>query len=95
MGTKSRSFAPLPRDVSLEDLVPKDHSYRRLEATLDLSFVRDLVAPLYRTAAAAAGWFARNYDPQNVGDWAAYTLLCGSPQSGRMEQFADQVPESM
>ncbi len=47
MGTKTRSFAPLPRDVSLEELVPDDHFYRRLEATLDLSFVRDLVGPLY------------------------------------------------
>ena len=47
MGTKRRSFAPLPRDVLLEDLVPKDHFYRCLERTLDLSFVRDLAAPLY------------------------------------------------
>jgi len=47
MGTKSRSFAPLPRDVSLDDLVSRDHFYRRLERTLDLSFVRELVAPLY------------------------------------------------
>jgi hypothetical protein len=43
MGTKIRNFAPLPREVSLEDLVPKDNFYRRLEATLNLSFVRDLV----------------------------------------------------
>jgi len=47
MGKKVRSFAPLPRDVTLEDLVPRDHFYRRLEAVLDLSFVRDLVEPLY------------------------------------------------
>jgi transposase len=47
MGTKIRSFAPLPKDVSLEDLVPEDHFYRRLEATLDLTFVREFVAPLY------------------------------------------------
>lgn len=47
MGTKIRSFAPLPRDLSLEELVPDDHFYRRLEATLDLSFVRELVGPLY------------------------------------------------
>jgi transposase len=47
MGTKIRSFTPLPRDLSLEDLVPDDHFYRRLQATLDLSFVRELVAPLY------------------------------------------------
>src|SRR5215210_8961055 len=47
MGTKIRSFSPLPHDLSLEDLVPRDHFYRRLEARLDLSFVRELVAPLY------------------------------------------------
>ena len=47
MGTKIRSFAPLPDDLSLENLVPEDHFYRRLQAQLDLSFVRDLVAPLY------------------------------------------------
>jgi len=47
MGTKIRSFAPLPRNISLEELVPKDNFYRRLEERLDLSFVRDLVEPLY------------------------------------------------
>jgi transposase len=47
MGTKIRNFSPLPRAVSLEDLVPEDHLYRRLEAVLDLSFVRELVGPLY------------------------------------------------
>jgi transposase len=47
MGTKIRSFAPLPHDLSLEDLVPEDHFYRRLEARVDLSFVRELVRPLY------------------------------------------------
>ena len=46
MGTKVRSFAPLPHDISLEDLVPEDNFYRRLQARLDLSFVRDLVWPL-------------------------------------------------
>ena len=47
MGTKQRTFSPLPRDVSLEDLVPEDSFYRRLEAKLDLSFVRELAKPLY------------------------------------------------
>ena len=47
MGTKARSFSTLPDDLSLEDLVPDDHFYRRLQARLDLSFVRDLVGPLY------------------------------------------------
>ena len=47
MGTKVRTFAQLPHDLSLEDLVPEDHFYRRLEARLDLSFVRELVGTLY------------------------------------------------
>jgi transposase len=47
MGMKERVFSPLPHNVSLEDLVPADNFYRRLEKTLDLSFVRDLVRPLY------------------------------------------------
>jgi transposase len=47
MGVKQRFFAPTPNDVSLEDLVPKDNLYRRLEEKLDLSFVRELVRPLY------------------------------------------------
>ena len=47
MGTKTRSFSSLPPDVSLEELVPEDHFYRRLEAWLDFSFVRELVRPLY------------------------------------------------
>ena len=47
MGIKERNFRPLPDDLSLETLVPKDNFYRRLEARIDLSFVRELVLPLY------------------------------------------------
>ena len=47
MGTKERVFSPLPKDTSLEDLVPEDNFYRRLQVALDLSFVRDLVRPFY------------------------------------------------
>ena len=50
MGMKIRSFEPLPQDVSLEELVPEDNFYRRLEGRLDLSFVRELVSPLYAKA---------------------------------------------
>ncbi len=46
MGTKFRNFSPLP-DLSLEELVPKDNFYRRLEERLDLSFARELVEDLY------------------------------------------------
>jgi transposase len=38
-----------PIAVSLEDLVPRDHFYRHLEAKLDLSFVRDWTRELYAT----------------------------------------------
>ncbi len=46
MGSKQRQFAPLIH-VSLEELVPADHFYRRLEQTLDLSFVREFVQETY------------------------------------------------
>ena len=49
MGAKIRNFAPLP-ELSLEELVPKDNFYRRLEATLDLSFVRELVKDCYASS---------------------------------------------
>jgi transposase len=47
MGIKEREFPPLPDNLSLEELVPKDNFYRRLEQRLDLSFVRELVADRY------------------------------------------------
>jgi transposase len=46
MGIKERSFTPL-ENISLEDLVPKDNFYRRLQDKLDLSFVRELLADRY------------------------------------------------
>jgi transposase len=46
MGYKIRHFSPLP-NLSLEELVPKANFYRRLDAMLDLSFVRDLVEDCY------------------------------------------------
>jgi transposase len=51
MGTKIRTFSPL-ESVSLEELVPKDNFYRRLEATIDLSFVRELVSDCYASIRA-------------------------------------------
>lgn len=51
MGIKQRHFSPL-ENISLEELVPKDHFYRRLDAMLDISFVRELVAERY---AASSG----------------------------------------
>jgi hypothetical protein len=49
MATKIRHFAPLP-NLSLEELVPKDNFYGRLEATLDLLFVRQLVRDCYASS---------------------------------------------
>jgi transposase len=50
MGIKEREFRPLPDDLSLEELLPKDNFYRRLlEGRIDLSFVRELVADRYAT----------------------------------------------
>ena len=46
MGTKVRLFGPLT-NFTLEDLVPKNHFYRHVERTLDLSFVRELVQSCY------------------------------------------------
>ena len=46
MGMKQRHFAPLIQ-VSLEELVPRDHFYRHLERTLDLSCVREFVQENY------------------------------------------------
>ena len=43
---KTRAFAPLC-NLTVEDLVPADHFYRHLEATLDLAFVRPWVKGLY------------------------------------------------
>jgi hypothetical protein len=57
MGTKERIFSPLPYDVSLEDLVPKDNCFRHLKQTLDLSFVRDLVHTSPGEAGSAIGKF--------------------------------------
>jgi transposase len=50
MGSKIRNFTPLPREVSLEDLVPKDNFYRHLDRKVDLSFVRDLVEDCYASS---------------------------------------------
>jgi len=36
-----------PIAVSLEDLVPRNHFYRHLERSLDLSFVRDWARERY------------------------------------------------
>ena len=46
LGRKDKNFKSLTA-VSLEDLVPEDNFYRRVDACLDLQFVRHLVYGLY------------------------------------------------
>lgn len=46
LGQKAREFR-LHTEISLEDLVPKDHFYRQVDRCLDLRFIRDLVDKLY------------------------------------------------
>lgn len=46
MGTKTRLFKTHTQ-INLEQLVPADNFYRKLESRVDLSFVRELVAPFY------------------------------------------------
>jgi hypothetical protein len=62
MGVKERCFSPIPDDVSLEDLVPKDNFYRSLEEKLDLSFVRDLVRSLYAKGAGYRSTRSSSFD---------------------------------
>lgn len=62
MGTKVRSFTPLPRDVSLENLVPKDHFYRRLEQLRSIRRHRTAPAGRFST-----GWHLPCTRVDNVG----------------------------
>ena len=48
LGQKQKAFQD--RVVSLEQLVPQDHFYRKLEAKLDLHFVYELVKDCYASA---------------------------------------------
>ena len=54
MGIKEREFRPLPDNLSLEELVPKDNFYRCLEGRIDLSFLRGLVVDRYATVGRAS-----------------------------------------
>jgi transposase len=46
MGIKERSFSPI-NGISLEELLPQENFYRRLQRTVALSFVRELLGPCY------------------------------------------------
>jgi hypothetical protein len=45
MGKKIRNFVALPTSLSLEELVPKDNFYRRLDRKLDLTAAFIVAAP--------------------------------------------------
>ncbi len=47
LGPRKRRDLDRPVLIAIESSVPKDHFYRHLHRTLDLSFVRDLVADCY------------------------------------------------
>jgi hypothetical protein len=66
MASKERDFSPL-KDLSLEDLVPKDNFYHRLERTVDLSFVRELVRNRYALVRLRSGWSRNRIGI--VGEW--------------------------
>lgn len=85
MGLKERKFSTL-ESISLEGLVPTDNFYRRLEDALDLSFVRELVAPLY------AGGGRPSVDPL-VFFKLELILFCEGFRSERqlMEVVADRL----
>jgi transposase len=53
LGHKAREFKQ-HQSISLEELVPDDNFYRQVEQTLDLRFVRELVAELYSNIGRAS-----------------------------------------
>ena len=53
LGHKASEFRQ-HQSISLEDLVPDDNFYRQVERTLDLRFVRELVAELYSNIGRAS-----------------------------------------
>src|SRR5918912_24600 len=53
LGHKARQFNQ-HQSLSLEDLVSYDNFYRQVERTLDLRFVRELVAELYSNIGCAS-----------------------------------------
>jgi transposase len=85
MGLKIRDFSPLP-DLSLEELVPEDNFYRRLQEDLDLSFVRDLVKDRYASSGRPG------VDPE-VFFKLQLVLFCEGLRSERqlMEVVADRL----
>ena len=80
MGTKICSFAALPHDLSLDELVPEEHLYR-LQAQLDLSLVRDLGG--HSTARAADLLLTRSYS------LTRFSTDCSHRQTFQVPRIAD------
>ena len=53
LGHKAREFKQ-HKSISLEDLVPANNFYRQMERSIDLSFVRELVAEFYSNIGRAS-----------------------------------------
>lgn len=106
MGIKLRTFAPLV-DLSLEELVPADHFYRRLERALDLSFVRDLVADCYALGGRPSVdpvvffklqlvlFFARLHSERQLMDVVAdrLSIRCGRPLGSIGYDLGESLPD--
>ena len=54
MGHKAREFRPLAAICS-DDLVPEENFYRKVEQSIDLSFVRELVVEFYSNIGRTGG----------------------------------------
>jgi hypothetical protein len=84
MGTKIRSFAPLPKDVSLEDLLPEENFYPRLQAPLDGE---------QRAPGAGVAQVGLQEDGGSQGEHHRPRRLPHAPEEGRKQtRLADPLP---
>jgi hypothetical protein len=84
MGIKERSFAPL-ENISLEDLVPKDNFYRRLEDKNSISPSSSgncwpTAMPLHLVVPASIQWCSSSYSwGCSLKGYALSASSCRSP----------------
>ena len=67
--------------VTIEDLMPREHFLRKLEAALDLSFVYEETAPLY-----SKKYGRPPIDPVVIGSTCWWVFCTASCRSGRSER---------
>lgn len=67
--------------VTIEDLMPREHFLRRLEAALDLSFVYEKTAPLYSKKCGRPP-----IDPVVIVKYLLVGFLCGIPSEREIER---------